>query len=67
MLAESLNNRGQVVGRSFTIVEGEISSMHAFVWEDGTLTDLGALPGDARRFGWDINDRGQIVGQSQTD
>lgn len=38
---------------------------HAFEWENGTLTDLGALPnGNSSRAFW-INDRGQIAGSSE--
>ena len=47
------NDRGAVIGRSEV---GE-DDWHAFVWQDGTMTDLGGTfwPND-------INNRGQIVG-----
>ena len=47
------NDRGAVIGRS----EVSADVWHAFVWQDGTMTDLGGTfwPND-------INNRGQIVG-----
>src|SRR5256712_12337993 len=41
--------------------------MHAFLWQDGTMTDLGGLPGYQFSVAWDINDRGQVVGSSYGD
>lgn len=38
---------------------------HASMWERGTLTDLGALPGGYSSFTSSINSRGDIVGASQ--
>ena len=59
--AEDINERGQVVGRSTLAKRGEF---HAFLWEDGTMTDLGTLSGlSSQAYG--INDRGQVVGFSQ--
>lgn len=59
--ALGVNDRDQVVGVSFP-------SGHAFIWEDGHMTDLNSMlaPGttlvltDAQ----DINDRGEITGQA---
>jgi probable HAF family extracellular repeat protein len=37
---------------------------HAFLWQNGTMTDLGTLGGDnSRAFG--INSQGQVVGTAQ--
>jgi probable HAF family extracellular repeat protein len=97
----AINDAGVVVGRSLTAE----FTQHGFVWRDGVMTDLGALPGgvsysealsvnesgviaggalDAagdyraviwrngriidlgvpRSFAWEINDRGQVLGQT---
>jgi len=47
------NDRGAVIGRS----EVSADVWHAFVWQDGTMTDLGGTFWPS-----DINNRGQIVG-----
>ena len=59
--AADINDKGQVVGRS--INPGDWS--HAFLWANGTMTDLGNLggiPASAEAAG--INNAGQIVGWS---
>jgi probable HAF family extracellular repeat protein len=57
-----MNKRGQIVGES-----GVGNGWHGFLWQNGSMTDLGALP-DAPygsfSFAYGINDRGQIVGSS---
>ena len=58
--AAALNDKGQVVGDSRT----KTGALHAFVWENGQMTDLGTLPGDTYSHGVAINDNGQIVGYS---
>jgi probable HAF family extracellular repeat protein len=50
--AEAINNRGQIVG-SFNLPEG--GPAHGYLWERGTMTDLGEIDPV------DINDRGQIL------
>ena len=61
--AQALNESGQVVGES-KLADGH---WHAFLWDDGAMTDLGALPGYSDSLALDINDAGQIVGYSATD
>src|SRR6266567_1160672 len=51
-----LSNFGQVVGTS---------ANHAFLWENGAMTDLGTLGGSLSAANA-INDKGQIVGESTT-
>ena len=55
-----INEGGQVVGRS-AIATGQL---HAFLWETGTMSDLGTLPQLPFSSARSINDRGQIVGDS---
>src|SRR5262245_45867371 len=54
--AGDLNEAGQVVGY------GDVSDrFHAFLWDNGTMLDLGTLGGsNSNALG--INDRGQVVG-----
>jgi hypothetical protein len=77
--AQSLNNRGMAVGQADTSVpdpdypnfnpylgSGSPDPFieHAFQWQKGTLTDLGALPGvNSSTVGW-INSRGISAGES---
>src|SRR5271165_6490524 len=74
--AKSLTNREKVVGQADTSVldptfptsnpylGADPFIQHGFRWEDGRLTDLGALPGtNSSLVGW-INDRGLAVGSS---
>ena len=59
--ASAINDRGQVVG------EGKNASgaWHAFLWQNGTMTDLGTL-GGKKSAATSINERGEIVGTSTT-
>jgi probable HAF family extracellular repeat protein len=60
--AYSLNDRGQVVGR----MEVPDHSWHAFFWQNGAFTDLGTL-GGYNSVATGINNRGEIIGFSETD
>jgi len=59
--ATGLNDRGQVVGVSYP-------SSHAFLWQDGVMTDLNTLiPPDSQLSlisTGDIDDKGEITGQA---
>ena len=77
--AQSLNNRGMAVGQSDTTIPDpnypnfnpyigngnpDPFIQHAFIGENGVLTDLGALPGvNGSSVGW-INRRGMTAGAS---
>lgn len=57
--ARGINEAGQVVGRLIPSV-GE----HAFLYSDGVLTDLGALPGENASIALGLNNKTQVVGGS---
>lgn len=55
----SINDYGQVVGTN------SLSGPHAILWQSGAMTGLGALPGGGdHSYAVDINNTGQVVGQS---
>jgi probable HAF family extracellular repeat protein len=60
--AYGINNAGQIVGVS--AVTGGTTS-HAALWQNGTMTDLGTLPGTNESSASAINQAGEIVGYSE--
>jgi len=40
------------------------TTQHAFLWQNGAMTDLGTLPGDSFSFAFNLNNKGQVVGIS---
>ena len=66
--ANAINDEGQVVGASqYTSGSDPVLQFpppHAFLWQKGTMTDLGAFPGAKISNGLGINNGGQVVGLS---
>lgn len=64
--AWGINDSSQIVGNSTFAFTGELGS-HAFLYNGGTMTDLGTLmnpPAEAHATGHDINNAGQVTGTS---
>ena len=62
--ALGINHSGQIVGQSTTAAGG---SPHAFIWQNGVMTDLGTLdPHYQFTKAVAINRAGKAVGESQT-
>ena len=60
--AGSINDCGQVVGTSST----PLQFLRAFIWQNGVMTDAGALTGiNGTSAAHDITNRGLVVGSSQ--
>jgi len=67
--AEDINDVGQVIGDSGGLESEDFDFFgfvdpSAFIWEDGTITPLGTLPGDSFSSVIAINELGQVVGDS---
>lgn len=60
--ALAVSDREQVIGNS----RAGRGKFHAFVWENGRMTDLGTLPGGKESQALAINNQGQIIGWSET-
>jgi uncharacterized protein (TIGR03437 family) len=69
-VATSINDSGVAAGIAFnlnlrTLVDPTATS-HAVQWDNGSVTDLGTLPGFPNSLGTGINASGSIVGFSST-
>ncbi len=61
--AQDVNDRGQIVGAS---MPAKGAPLHAYIWENGTMRDLGVLGPDTEATqAFAINNHGQVVGSSQ--
>jgi len=59
--AVDINSQGQLVGGAR---DGR-GQLHAFLWQDGEMRDLGTLPGHVLSVARGINRHGQAVGNSE--
>lgn len=64
-----INRKGQVVGYAGEETEpfsGRFTSVHGFIYSNGSLQDLGTLVGGNYVFTRAINDDGTVIGQAYT-
>ena len=59
-IALAINDSSQITGEA----QSSGSGVHAFLYSNGVMTDLGTLPGGSNSMGYGINASGQITGQS---
>ena len=67
--ATAINDKGQVVGyAAFPPPPDPLQAVrnHAFIWQNGVMTDLGTLQGDTHSEAYALNENGQVVGTSET-
>jgi probable HAF family extracellular repeat protein len=63
--AFGINDNGEAVGGSgICALPSTIDVVHALLWQEGSVTDLGSLGGVMNNFAFAINNRGQVVGLS---
>ena len=60
--ATAINSAGQVIGWSYV----NSSNEHAFIWQNGKMTDLGTQSGFANSIAEAVNDSGQVAGNLTT-
>jgi probable HAF family extracellular repeat protein len=62
----AINERGQVVGSTTVKDKDGHPVEHAFLWQNGTMHDLGTLPGGGASGAMAINNHNQIIGWATT-
>lgn len=58
--AIALNDAGQVTGWSYS--GQNVPVHHAFIWDNGVMTDTGVVPGSTESTAWGINSKGTLAG-----
>jgi len=58
--ARAVNNKGDVVGQTFTYEGGQYIS-HAYLWKNGVRTDIGTAVG-RNSIAWAMDDKDTVVG-----
>ena len=62
--AYGINNSGQVTG--YSAIAQDQSTVHAFIYKDGTFTDIGAVLGSTETVALGINASGQVAGYASS-
>lgn len=62
-----INNLGQIVGASFALSQDPIDDSNAVVLTSDGVIELPALNDSTQSIGYDINNRGQVVGYSDNE
>jgi probable HAF family extracellular repeat protein len=63
----AVNDSGQVTGYSYLSASGTGNDLrHAYIFSNGVMTDIGALPGFTSSSGQGINASGAVTGSSST-
>src|SRR5437868_662449 len=62
VVATALNDRGQVTGWSYYGNNVNFPARRAFIWDNGVLTDTGAVPGSTDSAAFAINSKGALSG-----
>jgi len=64
--ASTINECGQIGGVTVGNAPGSVSTVRAFLWQDGFMDDLGSLAGEAHSWSevTAINGKGTVVGSS---
>src|SRR5260370_15537825 len=63
-VANAVNDAGEVVGWASNAGD---QALLAFFWKNGTMTNLGVLPGKLCSYAHQINSKGQVTGSSDDD
>jgi probable HAF family extracellular repeat protein len=63
-MANAVNEAGEVVGWATNAGD---QALLAFFWKNGTMTNLGVLPGKLCSYAHQINSKGQVTGSSDDD